>query len=333
MTSYGFYTPPQQAAVMKRELAHLDLISRVNAALPYSPRPVAQLNVPGIYQPGVTWQQWWAAAGGMITDSGMAHQAGLMFALGQASDPATATAAQVVDHILTSWASVNTGIGTGNDSPLVVCTSVPGMILADIGITGWKQRPAAHAQMFLEWLQTVVIPIVTRVINRPKPNNWNAWGLWLLMLCQRHLGLDLTSSIALLETYLETMIAPDGSLPAEMARVGSQLWYSYFCLVPLTCASRLVRNTTQGKSNPFTDTPAIPRALSFLNSMLQNPTAATGVAPGTMAQPWPYDLFAAMGEEYNSDDWRSVSDPHAPISYWGHHNGWNEPTLTEASGR
>lgn len=330
MTSYGFYTPPQQAAVRLREQAHTMLGTRALAAMPYSPRPVGQLNVPPIYQPGITWAEWWAAAGGMISDAAMAHQCGILYALGVGVD---VTVPQAADQILTSWASVCKGITPNNDSPLVMCTSVSGMVLADICLNGWVQRPSQNARLFLDWLQNVIEPAVVKVVQRPVPNNWNAWGLWLLMLVQRHLGRDLTSSIALLETYLETMIAADGSLPAEMKRTGAQLWYSYFCLVPLTCCARLVRNTTQGKTNPFLDTDAIPRALSFLNHMLENPTADTGSAPHTMALPWPYDLYAAMGEEYNSAEWRSIADPLGVISYWGHHNGWNEPTLTESAGR
>ena len=135
------------------------------------------------------------------------------------------------------------------------------------------------------------------------------------------------------QQQLTTMINAQGVLPQEMLRVGSQLWYSYYAMVPLTCACREVY--WQTGTNFFTDPTTGPRvqaAIQNIIGMAANPTAATGKPAGTASQPWPYDLVDAMAEQYNSDAWRAVSAPMSPISYWSHHTGWNIPTLTAEAG-
>lgn len=327
-TPAGFYSPAQLAAIMARDAAYTHLVDLATAAVERGPSNIPKVyDLPGIYEPGVTWAKWWAIAGPLTMDTDGAHQLALAAAL---LDPHAAPTL-VADYQLRAqqtmlaW-TMCTSIGKGNDGPLSFVETVPGFIFADVLMgTAWPNR-----QRFLEWLSAVYIPTCDSIKTRP--NNWGAWGCFGAILARRHVGQDTTADVQLLVTQLQAMIAKNGTLPQEMLRTGSQLWYSYFALVPLTMACRLVRNAGGVDLFRGPSQASIVAAIDNLLEMAAKPTEATGKPTGQPATPWPYDLVAAMAEEYNDAEWRAAAAPYAPVNYWSHHTGYNCPTLTALAG-
>lgn len=323
MTSYGFYTPPQLADIKARASALTLLDSLATTAYGRTPDPLALYDLPGIYN--VPWSQWWDIAQTITLDTDATHQLALAGSLmGQAQQDNYYSKAQ---SFIDAWVSKNKGATENQDSPLSWCETVPGFIFADIIMSvNWPGRAA-----FLTWLQKYLIPIAASIQTRV--NNWGAWGTFAKIMGEIHTGGDPTPDIAVLRSQILAMINANGVFPQEMLRVGAQLWYSYYCAVPLTCACREVM--WYGGPNFFADPQTGPRIQAAVNNILSmalNPTTQTGKPVLTAAQPWPYDLVDAMAEQYNNDNWRAAAAPFAPISYWQHHTGWNFPTLTALSG-
>ena len=325
--SFGFYGPPQQQAILNKTSAEASFAGLLPGAMARKPSPIATFDLPGIYNVG--WQAWWNAGAGAITmDADAAHQCGLAYWLGFPVPAGTPALAAQVDKILTAWATTSKVCSAENDSQLSFVENGAGFILADILIAGYSARPEPNAVAFLDWLGGPYLAACDAIKTRI--NNWGCAGVWGRLLASRHLGLDMTADVALLRRQLATMIDGNGVMTQEMLRVGAQLWYSYFAIQFLCLACRLVRNT--GGPDLFRETPALTLALNNLAKMLANPNGTTGYPVNTAAQPWPCDLFQAMGEEFNNDAWRAIGQQHEPVSYWGHHTGFNVPHLTAVAG-
>lgn len=320
MTAPSFYTLPQIASILSRESAWENLQAITPAT--YIPKPPASFDLPTYGS--VPFAEWWAVLQPLIADTDQAHQSALVGALS-----GNAAWSQLAQQILLAYARVNKGVATfANDSPLAWVECVAGFVYADVlmGQT-WPSRST-----FLGWLQRNYLPSCDNIKTRV--NNWGAWGTFGAILARQRLGVNYAADVANLVAQIDAMIDPStGKLPQEELRVGSVLWYSYYCMVPLTCAVRVVRNA--GGPDYFRDPVTgerIQAAVANIIAMAESPTAASGKPPLTAINPWPYDLVAAMGDEYNRDDWRAAAAPLAPVMYFGHHTGWNVPTLTDVTG-
>lgn len=317
----GFYSPSQIASIIARDKAFGNLSALVPGT--YTPEPAASFDLPAYGT--VPFASWWAIISPLINDTDTAHQCALYSVLAPGGAPQSAALAQT---ILLDYARVNKGIGsTTNDSPLAWAECVAGFVYADILMgQSWPNRSS-----FLMWLQRYYVPACDGIKTRV--NNWGAWGTFGALLARQRLGQSLTADINNLKSQLLTMIAADGTLPQEALRTGSVLWYSYYCMVPLTCAARVVWQA--GGPNFFTEADTSERiqaAIVNIIGMAEHPTSDTGTPPLTAVNPWPYDLVAAMASEYNRDDWRAAAAPYVPVQYFGHHTGWNVPTLTDVTG-
>lgn len=329
MTGVGFYTPPQLATIVARDQALTNVVTHVNPS--YIAKPPATFNLPT--RGTVPDAQWDAIFSQLVADTDAAHQLGLVYALTGVRGTEAAA-----DAIIYAYATTTTAVG-GGDSPLAMAECGAGLILADILISTWTARPARHASVFLTWLSKVYRPACDAIAYPARANNWGAWGLFGSLLASRHLGDGpaFAATTGQLQAAINAMIGPQGQMPQELLRTGSQLWYSYFALVPLTAAARVVKNA--GGIDLFASSGKLQLALAYLARMYGNQTANTGAQKPTPATPWPMDLFAAMAAAYSddpsgvADEWAGLAAPFAPIAYWGHHTGWNVPTLTAVVGQ
>lgn len=269
------------------------------------------LHVPPFYN--ISWAEWWKAAGPITISADTVHTCGLAWRETQNADYAAH-----VDAILNDWATQCKTISPNDDTPLSLSENILGFVWADVLIGQWTGRNINNVHVFLDWLGGPVLTVCKTILGRP--NNWACWGNTACLAIAKHLGQDFSQYQANFLAQCQTMIAPDGSMPQEMKRTGAQIWYTYYALVALTVAARLL------DVRPL----SIANAINYLAGMVANQNGTTGFVPGpekNPAQPWPYDLFAAAGEMYSNDNWRALAAPYAPIQYLSHHTGWNYPTL------
>jgi Alginate lyase len=320
MIAAGFYSPAQLAAIVAREEALTDLMQRWQVT--YTPKPPATFTLPT--RGTVPDTEWDAIFSQLVADTDQAHQCGLVWAILR-----TPRAAANVDQVINAYVTTTTAAG-GGDAPLALAECGAGLVFADMLIADWTERPAGHAAAFRSWLARVYRPACDSIAFPARPNNWGGWGLFGSLLASRHLGDGTTfqARTSQLQAAIKAMIGPSGQMTQEMLRTGEQLWYSYFALVPLTAAARVVRNA--GGPDLFVST-RLDFALEYLATLYAHQTPTTGTQVPTAAAPWPMDLFAAMAEEFAgcepgyAEGWRELAAPFAPVAYWGHHTGWNVP--------
>lgn len=157
-------------------------------------------------------------------------------------------------------------------------------------------------------------------------------------LCQAYLGQTaaVQALVPLAQTMINLQTATNGELPLEVGRgKDSGIWYTYFALTPLAAAVRVIRNTTG--TDLFRWTGSGGRSLSLaLNYLFNWLKAPNGYTMPRVNDPWPGDLFEAMGAEYGNGAWSGYAKTAKtcwPIAYTGHHEAFNFSTLTSVAGQ
>jgi hypothetical protein len=328
----GLYLPDHLACIVGqvegRQARWTDayeaIVPVARARRSYIATPVALYNVPGVY---VDPSGFEAAVKGVTADADAAYALAVVYSIS-----GDTTYAAVAAAILRAWASTNAGV-TGHDGSLSMTEVGVGFILSAELLRGYAGWARADSTVFRQWIQAVYLPLAAAPI-RDEPNNWGEWGSFGAIAADYYLGnlSGLDSETVRLQGHIDSQIADDGSLPAETARgPGSAIWYTYFALDPMTAGAEVIKNA--GGPDLFTwRSPhghTIGSALDHLLVMLNNEASQGLVGPGP-GDPWPADLFEAMGDEYDNPSYISYAAPRRPISYLGHHYAWTFPTLEGA---
>jgi hypothetical protein len=300
----GFYDPLELAGVAARARALRAVAAAYDPRRP--PTPVLNYDVPGWYTDPAGFTK---AVDGLTGDTAAAYLAAVQFALyGDADAHAHAMG------ILQAWANGNKAV-SGHDGQLSMAELGSGLILADTLL---------GMDILADWIRAVYAPVCDAI--KGDKNNWGAWGLFGKLLGGHHAGLDIAADVTLLGTHIDQAIAPDGTLPIEMLRGEGALWYTYYHLVPLCAAARLVRNL--GGPDYFRTTPKVRAALTHLLTWVKsNPAGQSLPRP---VDPWPNDLFEAMGAEYSDTTMTEYAARKRPLTYVTHHFAWAVPTLLHA---
>ena len=191
--------------------------------------------------------------------------------------------------IIRAWATTNTAV-TGHDGALSMAEVGVGFILAGELLDGYAPWRARDSASFRNWVRTVYLPLVAAPI-RDETNNWGDWGSFAAVMANYYLGnlAGLDSETVRLQGHIDSQIASDGSLPAEVARgPDSAIWYTYYALDPLTAAAAVIHNA--GGPDLFTWTSpqgrTIKSALDRLLWMLDSESTLgdTGPARRTLAR-------------------------------------------------
>jgi len=283
--------------------------------------PVADYNVPDIYTDPTGF---WAAVNGITHDADAAYEMAVVYSVTGDTTYARPSAA-----LIRAWASTNTQV-SGHDGQLSMAEVGAGFILSAellAKYSGWTATDNATLQ---HWLQTVYYPQVAVQI-RDRTNNWGDWGIFASVLTHQYLGdkAGLDSETIRLQSHIDFQIDSDGSLPSEIARgPGAEVWYTYFALDPMTAAARVLHNAGEPDLLTWTSPHGhtIAAALDHLLYLTQN-AASLGLSGPRVQDPWPADLFDAMGVLSGHASWTSYAATKAPNMYVGHHYAWTFPTL------
>jgi hypothetical protein len=84
---------------------------------------------------------------------------------------------------------------------------------------------------FPPWLATIYLPIARKIAFTNK-NNHGAWGWCAFLRAKRHLNQPISPYLDSLISHIKNAISPDGSMPYEIRRTNSGMWYVYFALAP-----------------------------------------------------------------------------------------------------
>lgn len=301
----GFYPPAELANRSVRVRAWEQIKAHYTIGQPT--HVVSDYNVPGWYQDP---KGFVAAVEGPTADAAAAYLGAVTFAM-----TGNAAAKADVQRILSAWALGNHTV-TGHDGQLSMAEIGAGLLLADI-LTG--------GSILASWTMGVYLPAACDPIKADL-NNWGAWGLWGALLGRHHIGQDTTKDVALLGAHIAESIAADGTMPLELARGAGGIWYTYYALASTTAAARLVRNA--GGPDYFRSTPKLPAALNHLLAWVESNPANQTLPKAS--DPWPNDLFEAMGAEYSQPAYTAYAAEKRPILYVSHHFAWPAPTLLHA---
>jgi hypothetical protein len=301
--------------------AYTRLLTLASAERTHVPAPVADYNVPGI---NIDPTGFWAAVNGITHDADAAYEMAVVYSITGDTTYARPSAA-----IIRAWATTNTQV-TGHDGQLSMAEVGAGFILSAELLQTYGGWTSADQATFQGWVGNVYYPLAAVQI-RDRTNNWGDWGIFASVLAHHYLGQQagLDSETVRLQAHVDSQIADDGSLPEEIARgPGAEVWYTYFALDPMTAAARALRNAGEPDLLTWTSPKGhtIPAALDHLLYLTQNAGSLGLTGPRTQ-DPWPADLFDAMGVISGNSSWASYATTKSPNMYVGHHYAWTFPSL------
>jgi hypothetical protein len=284
-------------------------------------QPIAVYYVPSIY---VDPAGFWAAVKNITADADDAYELSVIYSLtGDTTFAAPAAA------ILRAWSSVNQNIGGANGQLSMAEVGV-GFILSAELLNPYSGFTASDRTTFANWVRTVYYPLAA-VSIRDRANNWGDWGIFGSVMAHHYLNekVGLDSETVRLENHIDFQIANDGSLPAEIARgPASEIWYTYYALDPMAAAARVLNNAGEPDLLTWTSPNGhtIASALNYLLYLTQN-AGRLGLTGPRVQDPWPAELFDAMGILSGNSAWTSYAATKSPNMYVGHHYAWTFPTL------
>jgi len=223
--------------------SHEALLARARQALSKAPSPIAEFNAPttdDAERDRLSKRQ-------LSGDANAAFDAALASALdvGLAPGERLALEAKAIE-LIDAWASthrVSSGSESHREKGHLVMAYVGSAFLAAADLI-WS-RPSwsdAQRERLRRWIEQTLRPDALRLAKRS--NNKAAWGIFSA-LAGSHLLDDRAAMLdhaERLREMIDDQIAPDGTLPHELAREDKALWYTYFALAPLTHAAEVVRN-------------------------------------------------------------------------------------------
>jgi hypothetical protein len=215
--------------------AYLKLKSNADAQLDRQPQAPEEWYVPAYYKnpDGHT-----KAKACLADDANNAYGLALMYSMTGNTNYAVASA-----RLIDGWATTLKTMSTKDDSKLSFSYHFPAFIFAADLIRSSPAWADSNQKAFEDFLRNKAIPMNTM----GRQNNWGNWGLVLYLSANLYLNneSDIVRAHARWNEFIETEIAEDGHLPAEVIRnnnVGEHgLWYSNFCLMPQTIAAEMLK--------------------------------------------------------------------------------------------
>lgn len=270
-----------------------------------------------------------AATRGLRVDARTAYACAVVYQLSQTLS--SSQCAEKTVQILMDWARDNQSI-SGDDGALVMTYSGLGLVFAAELVRDFPGWSEADRAVFGGWLSRVFLPAAE--LQSRSEHNRGAWGA--LGLIAGHYFLDdreaLLRDVAMIRRKIDLSIAADGTMPAELARRGRELWYTYFALAPLTAAAEVAYNALGVDLYRFRgqDGAGLPQALDYLfRSTLapsRSPFDRKYKAPD-LSEPWPQNLFEAMSAVYRDRAYEEAVRGLRPTTNLHHHFAWAAPTL------
>ena len=226
-----------------------------------------------------------------------------------------------------SWAAINTSI-PGATGELATCSEGNGFLMAADLLSTYSGWTATDRTAFAAWVRAVLVP--NAAASYGAGHNLRSWALDTQAKVAAYFDDSVSLSLveASLASHIEAQIDPTtGRLPEEETRGARAVWYTYFSLVAITSACRVIRDA--GGDDLF----ASQRTLLTLalNRHLADLTPTFRAGQDTYASP-SFDLFEAMGDEYqyNGGPYKDYARPHRPILLLGHHLSiFTAPTLLD----
>lgn len=307
-------TPPYREAY-KQLLSYADSASR------HPVHSLVDFSVPGYY---VDAEGHRTNSRSLQSDAFDAYASALAFSLSGKEEYASNAI-----RFLNAWSYKNTGYSQA-DGSLVMAYSGTAMVMAAELLYNTPQWKAADKAQFSNWVSNVYKRACNEIRNRK--NNWADWGRFGSLLSANFLNdfAEVEENIRLIKSDLADKIAEDGSMPHETRRGANGIWYTYFSLAPITAACWVVYNSTG--ENLFTwsqDGRSLKRALDYLYRYTLQPESWPWFEKPNRGSPnrWPGNLFEALSDIYNEQNYAAYSDPARPVSYPVHHFAWTFPTL------
>lgn len=265
--------------------------------------------------------------------------------------------AEKAKEFLNGWAEINTGgFSTEEDTPLVAASGGVGFIYAAELVTeyeGWSEKEQAA---FKNWVATRYKPAVFTIVDNE--NNWADWAVLACLATSHYLNdtAVVDALIAKIPKLIDSQIDSEGRLPLEIKRGTNGMWYTYFCLAPLTQAAQFAYNLRG--TNYFNYTApsggSIEKALDNFFGYVQDPDRWDAdykeeqysgqrlnrprPGNGAIAAPnWPLNLYKSMADIYGSrkrafGEYAAEYEP--MMGGWtereAHHLAWCFPSLMPA---
>jgi uncharacterized protein YjdB len=309
--------------------AYDDLILQANKSLSHSPQAVEDFDVKGYYS---NPNQHNAMKKLISEDAMAAYYCALAYHLARGSDASKKDQyGNKAIEILNDWANNNTDV-SGGDGNLVM--SYNGHMLGKAGdlMHSTALWSSTERDKFDSWVKNVLLKSAKKIYKRH--NNWGDWGTISYTVCG--LYLDDTDILEELPGHVEyrilNAIDDEGWLPSEKGRGDRGMWYTYFALAPMTEAAHFVRkHLGVDLFDPATESGAeLKRALEFYYGFCQNPSDWPNnqvSLPQVCPECWPMNLYEAMAEMYNNQDYENYIIPARPIRRINTGLSWSLATL------
>ncbi|MFP4356243.1 MAG: alginate lyase family protein [Phycisphaerae bacterium] len=305
------------------------LQAEVDTSLDREPQAVTDFNVPGAYIDHPGHQRALAALAG---DARTAYSCGIAWQLETDEDRRLRHARKAVE-VLTAWAETNKQ-ASGHDGDLCMAYAGTGLLFAAELLDSCEVWARAERDAFDLWVQSVFLASCERIVHRE--NNWGDWGILGCIAGHRLLGDEsaVDGYIQRLRGRIDHGIHPDGTMPLEIQRGPTGIWYTYFALAPLTAACQIAFNARA--VDLFSYVPpaggGIEAALDYLLAYCNRPADwphydGDDLVNAPTPETWYGTLFEAMAGVYNKPAYADWVSPARPAMTRGHHYAWAVPTL------
>lgn len=288
--------------------AYQKLAALVPAAKQRASHATVNYNLPSQYD---SLNAYWADVAGITGDVDAAVT--LAFWYGRTGDTA---AARVAANLIRGWAKTNKTV-SGSAGALSMAEMGAGLLLAA------NRLPLnAGDKYWLDlWIKNTLRPVCVGIYAN-HTNNWADWAVYCEAWSDKYLGdtagLDSVKNVRI-GKLIANQFAANGSLPQELARgAGAEVWYTYFALDPLIGAEVLCGSEPGAKTK---------LALNYLLDSLLTNGKLTQPRP---QDPWPAELFEAMGAYYKDTAFLHYAEVKRPVEYLGHHYVYPFATLDQS---
>jgi len=220
--------------------AYAQLKQKATEWLSENPDAMADFSVPGYYGGGQ--EEHLRKKKLLSEDSRVAYASALMYALDIELEPSERqTYAEQAHRFIMDWAEKNTKYSDA-DGSLVMCYNGTALAFAAELLWDYPGFTTDDKEQFKVWLRTV-LGKASGIKSRN--NNWGDWGILASLQVNNLLDDDAGTAedIKRLRELIEEPIEDDGSMPHEIGRGSSGIWYTYFSLAPKTAACEIARNS------------------------------------------------------------------------------------------
>ncbi|MDR7078856.1 hypothetical protein J2Y03_003913 [Neobacillus niacini] len=213
----------------------IKLLNSANSKLDYTPQPPVDFFVPYVY---INPEGHSKSKDPLVKDANNAYELALAYQITGDSQYA-----QSAIRIINAWSNNVNTIRDEEDTPLVISSNFPSMIVAASLLESsskWEQKDRVR---FKQFLSDKILPNHTMNLQ----NNWGNWGLLLVISTATYLNDQklFLKSIDRWKFFIDHQMNELGHLKYEVTRNNGKgnygIWYSHFSMQPQTLSAEIAK--------------------------------------------------------------------------------------------